>query len=220
MSERVSEATALRVRVRRVVGVERRRMESTVRCPRRNGSVPAGECMACCDCDGVGARGKETHILCSHPAATERWQQRAAAPMRADVADRVCLADVMTADVVCVSADVPLARVIELFLEGDLAAIVVVDDDDRPIGLVSRGAMVSRAALTRRPGRTTAHVMVPIPFMLGEEATLTDAAMLVAYQAIEHIPIVSRDGRIVGMLASSDVCELVNQGDRRSRTTR
>jgi CBS domain-containing protein len=91
----------------------------------------------------------------------------------------------------------------------------VVDADGRPIGLVMRSALAQR--LDRK---TAADVMIPVPFVLHETASLTDAAMLVAYQAIDHTPVVSAEGRMVGMLASSDVCRLVNGAPRESRMAR
>jgi hypothetical protein len=99
----------LPVRTRRVVGARCETSESTVRCPPRDASIPANECMSCGDSLGAVSSSTGTYLRCTHPAA-----QHAALvdvmrePLFSSVADRTPLSDVMTGDVVCVGPDLGL----------------------------------------------------------------------------------------------------------------
>lgn len=202
--------TPLRVRVRHVVGAEDRSTGTAVHCPEVDRSVGPSTCLACDHCGGVAADGLEAHILCSHPAAAapRGASQR---PMRAEVAGRVRVDEVMAAVLVCVPGDAPRRHLLDLVLERDLSVMVVVDDAGRPLGLVTPTRLAHGW-----PGETASELMEPTSFVLHEGSTLAEAAMLFTYQSVAHIPVVAGDGSIVGLVAADEVERRV-QGSRRSR---
>lgn len=197
--EGVDVVVPLRLRVRHMVGLEDRSTGTAVHCPSLDRSVAPATCLACSDCGGVAADGLEAHILCAHPAAAAPLgaAQRAS---RAEVAGQVRVDEVMDTVVVCVPGDAPRRHLLDLLLERSLSVMVVVDDAGRPVGLVTP----TRLALGRL-GETASDLMEPTAFVLHEDSALSEAAMLFAYQAVAHIPVVAGDGSIVGLVVAEEV---------------
>ncbi|HYU14696.1 MAG TPA: CBS domain-containing protein [Candidatus Acidoferrum sp.] len=198
------------VRTRQVVGAHEGVSEATVHCPRRDTSIPAAECMACADSAGIvtGADGS-TYLSCAHPAAQQAaFAEIMRQPLFASTADRTPLSEVMTRHVVCVLPDLDLGDLMELFLERNIGGAPVVDQDGRPIGVVSRTDLLG----SFKAG-TVADVMVPMAFVLPESATLSQAAALMAFEGVHRIPVVSSEGRVVGIVSALDVARWLAQSD-------
>lgn len=198
------------MRTRRVVGARREMSESTVRCPARDASIPATECLSCGDSLGAMSSSTGTYLHCSHRAAqyaalVDVMRQ----PLFSSAADRTPLSDVMTVDVVCVAPDLCLADLTELFLEMNIGGAPVVDDDCRPLGVVSRSDLI---AVSDRSA-SVASIMMPMAFTLPETATLSRAAALMAFEGVHRIPVVSADGRVVGIVSSLDIARWLAQND-------
>jgi CBS domain-containing protein len=136
--------------------------------------------------------------------------------------------DVMTRDVLSVTADAPVRTAVERLIDRAFRALPVVDRDGRVVGVVSSGDLVSRGGLgarlellsamseTGRRGfldqlsaRRIADVMTPNPSIVASTATLADATRLMAERKIKRVPVVDGDGRLVGILARSDVLRAV-----------
>ena len=198
------------MRTRRVVGARRETSESAVFCPPRDASIPGTECLACSDSLGVVSSSTGTYIRCTHPAAqhaalVEMMRQ----PLFSSAADRTPLSDVMTGDVVCVEPDLGLADLTELLLELHIGGAPVVDDECRPLGVVSRSDLI---AVSDRSA-TVASIMMPMAFTLPETASLSRAAALMAFEGVHRIPVVSSDGRVVGIVSSLDIARWLAQND-------
>lgn len=203
---------SLPLRVRRTLGAAHPQMEETVHCPRRQTSIPAAQCLACVDCGGVRLAGTTLAVLCSHPASLHDPPTPIEGPVSAEVADRVRVTDVMSTDVVCVAADLPIDR-LRSILSRDLLWVIVVDGENRPVG------MVGRADLWGRRDGLVSDAMAPVRFTLAESSTLTDAIMLITFQGMAQIPIVAGDGTVVGLLEGADVARLVHGRRRANRAT-
>ena len=211
MSDGWRNGSPVLVRSRRIVGALRDEAETTVHCARLATSVPASECLACADCAGTasGADGK-TYLCCAHPAAQEAAiAELMRQPLFSSAADRTPLAEVMTGNVICVLPDLDLDELTDLLMENNIGGAPVVDDDGRPIGVVSRTDLVRG----HPPGLTVADVMVPMAFVLPETATLSHAAALMAFEGVHRIPVVSARGCVVGIVSSLDVARWLAQSD-------
>lgn len=143
------------------------------------------------------------------------------------------LADLMTKEVVCVRADVALDVVRQLMVERGFGGVPVVDGDGRPIGIVSRADLlraerdsadgevvppvtakpkdhddlgVGTGFHVVEPGTLTAgDVMSPLVLSLHESSNIGQASSLMAYEGVHRLPVVSDEGRVVGILSSLDV---------------
>jgi CBS domain-containing protein len=120
-------------------------------------------------------------------------------PPQVAVAERTPIRDVMTRGAITVHADLPVAHVIELLVEKALARVPVVDDRDRPIG------MVGKAELLSDRGELVGDVMSPVVMALPGTTKLAEAARLMLGDHLHAVPVISDRGRVIGILSSSDV---------------
>ena len=131
------------------------------------------------------------------------------------------VSSVMTPDVVTVS---PLATYKEIALrmsEHRVSALPVVDQDGRVAGLVSQADLLLKEErpaagpggplihphgdAARATGRNAAAVMTSPAVTIGPEATLTEAARLMHRRRVKRLPVVDRDGRLLGIVSRSDL---------------
>lgn len=115
------------------------------------------------------------------------------------------LRDVMTPVVTCVTPDLSLDSLTELLLERGISGVPVVDEEGRPIGVVSKTDLVGRVATDR----TVLDVMMPVAFSLHDTDTLERAAQLMAAEHVHRIPLVDDQGRVSGILTSFDLARWV-----------
>ena len=114
--------------------------------------------------------------------------------------------DLMVREVVSVSREMPITKLEELLVELGISGAPVTDTDGRPIGMVSKTDLVA----AHRRGKITdetrvADIMMPMTFCVGMDETVAKTAGLMAFEGLHRIPVVSRDGRVVGLVAALDV---------------
>ncbi|HKE19479.1 MAG TPA: CBS domain-containing protein [Kofleriaceae bacterium] len=207
-------------------------------CPVRDRALSLEECMACRHCHGAGGADADAMAGCADPAA-RRWsgEELLRAPRPRSLADRTPLWQVMRPCVICVRSDLGIDALMSLLVAFELRAVPVVDDDGRPVGVVSRSDLVEHwyradaaASPAPAPGggageptggsldglpaaQTVADVMICIPFTLCEDTSLSHAAALMAYEGVQRIPVVSFGGKVVGIVTAMDVVRWLAQHD-------
>ncbi len=194
----------LDLRIRRVAnGAGEVYTDLTVSCPRRGRSVPLAECESCEHCAGVryDQDQRRSVVRCSWARPATLWTRRATKVVPA-AADLVPVGRVMTGDVICVTPDYSLDALATLLAERGFSGAPVVDDEGRPIGVVSQTDLLREQL---GPRETVADVMTPLAFTLPESAPLSQAAALMIEEGVHRLPIVSSEGRVVGVLTSFDV---------------
>jgi CBS domain-containing protein len=143
--------------------------------------------------------------------------------------------DVMTAELITVAADLTVAEVVELLTENEVSGAPVVDEEGMPIGVISLSDVARRATgrgpvdLDRsRPefylrgwedryaleevralrivaeSLSVRDVMTETLFTVGEDAPLNEIAG-VMLGAHVHRVLVTRDGRLAGIVSSLDL---------------
>ncbi|MBX3232485.1 MAG: CBS domain-containing protein [Labilithrix sp.] len=120
----------------------------------------------------------------------------------AEIAARTKVFDVIAPVATCVTPEVPLERVRELFANGVARTLPVVDDEGKLQGLVSRSDLVSAEG-------TVKDVMTPSAHALPYEAPLPYAVSLLAQEDVGEVPVVKLDGTVVGMCHALDVLRWV-----------
>jgi CBS domain-containing protein len=146
-------------------------------------------------------------------------------------ARRTRLDELMTPAVACVTPDLSLEALSELFLDKGISGVPVVDDLGRPIGVVSKTDLLredfiegeTREALppslsvgfhvTERIGRTVAEVMMPIAFTLREDDSVARAASLMQAEHVHRIPVVDESGRVTGIVTTFDLARFIAAGE-------
>ena len=137
------------------------------------------------------------------------------------------VADIMTSGVVTVRPDTSVREVAKILLDRSISAVPVVDDEGRPLGIVSEGDLVRRTELgtetrrswwldlfgdpderairfTREHGRTAEQVMSREVVTTTEDAGLAEVARLLEKHRIKRVPVL-RDGRIVGIVSRANI---------------
>jgi CBS domain-containing protein len=112
----------------------------------------------------------------------------------AEAAARKQLHEVIAPVTVCVAASTPVKKVRALLLARDLDAVPVVDDDLRVLGVVTRADL-----LTAEQEAPIERVVPCETHVLQEHAPIAYAMALMAYEKVNHVPVITDDGELVGM---------------------
>jgi CBS domain-containing protein len=214
-----SKASTFPIRTRRIFdGQGEATATRTVFCPAHGEAIAVSICGQCARCERI-----EPDAVVCHPETTEQqgWKpvlQR----LFAMAAERITLAELMSRDVACVTAEVSVEALTALFLERSIGAAPVVDAEGYPIGVVSktdlmrarhedggdeevvRDEIIDGMHVTEVARATVADIMMPLAFTLREDEPLARAAAVMTIERVHHLPVVAADGRVVGMLSSLD----------------
>ncbi|MCB9556453.1 MAG: CBS domain-containing protein [Deltaproteobacteria bacterium] len=149
-------------------------------------------------------------------------------------ADTISVADVMSPSAYCVTPDVSIETVRGLMIDHGISGVPVVDFDGKPIGMVSKTDLVAmehddaglevhaneelrqigeRGMHADQFSATAAEVMTPVAFTVDTDTSLSQAAALMAYQAVHRVPVVDNEGRVVGILSALDILRWLGEED-------
>jgi CBS domain-containing protein len=114
------------------------------------------------------------------------------------------------------TAQTPVGEVVRSMHEGRIGSMVVVDANRIPAGIFTLPDVLARVTLPQAPMHTPiGKLMTPDPFCLEEEAPLVEAALAMARHGIRHV-VVTRDGRLAGVLSERDLFALQRASLRRA----
>jgi CBS-domain-containing membrane protein len=143
---------------------------------------------------------------------------------------RRTVADVMTTDVVVARRSTPFKEVVRLMEERHIGSLPVVDDDGvEVLGVVSEADLLVKEqgleASQKRMGRrrralaAKAHALVAGDAMtspavtLPPETSVHEAARVMHERRLKHLPVVDRQGRLVGVVSRSDLLRVFLRTD-------
>jgi len=112
----------------------------------------------------------------------------------------------------CVGGDVTVIEAIGTMCHNHIGALVVNDDNDKPIGILSERDIMRRVALERRDPAATnvAEVMTHDIAFLSIDATPEDAMALMIERRCRHLPVLE-DEIVVGMISMGDLVHWTNR---------
>jgi CBS domain-containing protein len=186
-----------------------------VRCPVHAATVKLERCLSCPVSGGVArdATGRIEFASCRHASAI------AEARRQVRVTDHTPVSAVMTTDVFAVREDVTLRALGAVLLDRGIGGAPVVDEDGRPIGVVSRtdlldqrfvaGAEVGRLLAGPPPSGSVADAMTRAATTVPETASAAEAAAIMVRRGIHRVLVVSDDGRLSGIVTGSDIMRWV-----------
>lgn len=197
-----------------------RDVDHRVFCEIREGTVDLAICANCARARALPARANDprAHVECVLGRAPDNELLDVNARAHA-----LPLAQFMRRTSVSVAADASLETVERNVLEADHDAVVVVDAERAPIGIITKTDLLWRlyderdaseedppASLERGmhvvpPTVTAADVMTPLVHALPDDATLSIAVGLLAVGGIDQVAVVSRSNEVVGLLTNADV---------------
>jgi CBS domain-containing protein len=126
------------------------------------------------------------------------------------------LRSVLKRPAVSCSPDREVGEVIKAMHAARVGSMIIVDPAGVPLGIFTTTDVLAHAAAPRASAEAPiATLMTPVPIMLEEEATLADAAIAMARHAIRHV-VVTRDGRLAGVVSERDLFALQRLSLRRT----
>jgi CBS domain-containing protein len=112
---------------------------------------------------------------------------------------------VMARKVVCVRADMDASEARARILSRGVSGLPVVDNWGRAVGVLSRSDLVEHEVTGRPSGRQVADIMSPFVLSLPQDASIGQAAALMAYEGVHRIVVVDRSGYVIGLVSALDI---------------
>ncbi|MGW3353044.1 CBS domain-containing protein [Nonomuraea rubra] len=151
---------------------------------------------------------------------------------------QMTVADVMTENVVAVTAATPFKEIAETLISGGISAVPVTDDDNHVLGMVSEADLLRkeefreqffregyrpplRARLRHLDGRQKAEGGLAAELMtrpavgISPEASVVEAARLMDAHDVKRLAVVDYNGRLVGIVSRRDLVKLFLRGDEK-----
>ena len=132
--------------------------------------------------------------------------------------------DIMTPNPQKVNLDTSLAEVARLLLSSTFTGLPVVDEMNRPVGVISQGDLIYKANMPMRLGllaesdqqkvgavlralqpRQAKEVMIQSPVTIRQDSLVTEAVDLMLRKGVKRLPVIDEAGRLVGILSRVDV---------------
>jgi CBS domain-containing protein len=141
------------------------------------------------------------------------------------------VSDLMTHSVVRVPADAPFKEIAKLLADHDITAVPVVDDSDRPLGVVSEADLLRRestqpdpaglltildtpGAEASRPVATTAEGLMTSPAIVAHpDWSVVQAARVMDHGHVKRLPVVDETGRLTGIISRADLLRVFLRRD-------
>jgi CBS domain-containing protein len=138
--------------------------------------------------------------------------------------------DIMSTHVIAVRRNATYKQMAARLREMHVSAFPVVDDDSKVIGVVSESDLLAKEALrdkvpgefsgmmrsreqAKAEGIIAADLMTGPPVTVGPDDTVAHAARLMYDRRVKRLPVVDGDGRLVGIVARSDVLSVYDKAD-------
>lgn len=118
----------------------------------------------------------------------------------------------------------PLSSVARLLLSSTFTGVPVVDENDRPVGVISQGDLIYKAGMPMRLGllaqsdrekvdgliealgpKQAGEVMTKPALMIGQDKAVAEAVDLMISRGVKRLPVVDAAGRLVGILSRIDI---------------
>jgi CBS domain-containing protein len=117
------------------------------------------------------------------------------------------VSDIMVKDVVTAKENDKIRDVAIRMYEKKIGSVVIVDDEGKPIGIVTERDLVYVVARALTPDTPAWMVMTENPVVINENALVTEAMEKMRELNIRHLPVVDASGRLVGMVSFRDIID-------------
>ena len=122
------------------------------------------------------------------------------------MAGLILVRDVMTKEPRVVRRDTNMQEVVATMNKFDISSVIVVEEK-RPVGIVTHKDIVSKLVQARiPPDAVTAREVMTTPVVtINEEASIEEAASLMAKKHIKKLVVTRNSNEIAGIITSSDL---------------
>jgi CBS domain-containing protein len=108
---------------------------------------------------------------------------------------------IMVENVVTVNSNITVKRAIETLYEKHIGSIVVVDDDEKCVGIFTERDVIRLVAKNAQLNQPIDKVMTKNVVTIQEETLLDEARRLIVAHRIRHLPVVNQENKLVGLLS-------------------
>lgn len=132
--------------------------------------------------------------------------------------------DIMTRNPRRVSKATPVSDVAKLLLSSTFTGLPVVDDENRPIGVIAQGDLIYKAELPMRIGllaqadkkkieaildtlthKKAMEIMTQPAVTIEHDRLITEAVELMLKKKVKRLPVVNDEGKLVGIISRVDI---------------
>jgi CBS domain-containing protein len=125
---------------------------------------------------------------------------------------------IMQRSVVAFRADVPVSAARAELLDRAIPGAPVVDRDGHSVGVLTYAELLRAAEVGAPPSALVGDVMLRRAFAVADTAPIAEVAAVMAAEGVTLVPVVARDGRVVGIVTALDLVEwLAAKEDRGTR---
>ena len=139
--------------------------------------------------------------------------------------------DLMTSEVVAVRPETPLKEAARLMVASRVSGLPVTDQQGVLVGIITEGDFLHREVERERPRRHGlldallggAHSLAEAELVeeamstgvvtIPPDATLADAARVMAAREVKRLPVVGEDGRVLGVISRADIVAAFTRPD-------
>jgi CBS domain-containing protein len=190
-----------------------------VYCPFRDASLPVERCEHCRDYAGSALDLDEgrSYVLCrrltpdaarSLSSARHAYVAKCRPIDASSPADSTPVSQIMGRDVICLREETELDAARARLQELGLACAPVVDRAGRPVGVLS---LADPARPTPFAGRRVREGMSRVFFAVPAGTSVAQAAALMGYERVQHLPVLSDDDHVVGLVSCFDVMRFLGR---------
>lgn len=121
--------------------------------------------------------------------------------------------EIMTTDVACCGPDTPLPEVARLMVEHDCGEIPVVDENKKPLGVVTDRDITCRTVASgKNPLELTARDCMSDPVVtVTPETSVDDCCKVMEENQVRRLPVVDESGACCGIVSQADVAHRVSK---------
>ncbi|WP_324665436.1 CBS domain-containing protein [Haloarcula sediminis] len=112
----------------------------------------------------------------------------------------------MSENLVTTTPDVPIAAAGTTLLEEAVGSVLVLDDEDELVGILTSTDFVDLVSTDGATDATVASYMTDEVVTVGVDDSVRDAAAKMISEDIQHLPVEGDEG-VVGMLSATDLTE-------------
>ncbi|RFA93477.1 CBS domain-containing protein [Pyrobaculum aerophilum] len=117
------------------------------------------------------------------------------------------VSDIMVKNVITAKENEKIRDIAIKMYENKVGSVVIIDDEGKPIGIVTERDMVYVLARALPPDTPAWMVMTENPVVINENALVIEAMDKMRELNIRHLPVVDQSGKLVGMVSFRDIVD-------------
>lgn len=118
------------------------------------------------------------------------------------------VSDIMIKEVITAKKDEKIKDIAMRMYEKRVGSVVVVDEEGKPVGIITERDMVYVCARGLSPDTPAWMIMTENPIVINENALITEAMEKMRQLDVRHLPVVNTSGKLVGIISFRDLVDV------------